>query len=309
MYLASEKYNNVFNNVENEYYYNPDFCESSYIGNIIDELKLLLKDDFEQYEFVIYSQTPQNSKPAYPFGKSTKKEVVIYLSDEASRIPHELMRTGAFAVFKNYLLSDVPYPNLFHLPLGYVNSTPALPVAPVHTRKTNVFFSGALHFARLSLYQHFTPYNFLPNRIWQRFHRFIYSKTEFDTYYPDSFIRFNKQGFKSGLNPRDFAAMLYNSKIVICPRGVISYETFRHFEAMRAGCIIISEKLPETFFYSNSPMLILSEWSKLDNVIKHLLANPEEQERLQAATLDWWNNVCSEQAIAQYIYDKLKALS
>jgi hypothetical protein len=133
-------------------------------------------------------------------------------------------------------------------------------------------------------------------------------KRQIIAHFPRSFIRFSN-GFHCGLTPEEYSARLYDSQIVLCPPGLSQPETIRHYEAMRAGCIVILEPLPDTYFYRNSPIIIIRNWREAQQKILHLLANPAEMVSLQHQILDWWNNRCAEKAAAQYIFSKLQTLS
>lgn len=77
---------------------------------------------------------------------------------------------------------------------------------------------------------------------------------------------------------------------------------------MRAGCIIISEKLPGTYFYQNSPIIQVHHWRDGLRKVAELLENPIEMERLGDLTKKWWVERCSEEATAQFVFDKLTSL-
>lgn len=96
-----------------------------------------------------------------------------------------------------------------------------------------------------------------------------------------------------------------NTKICLVPRGSY-FETFRFFEALRYGCIVIAEKLPSHWFYDGSPAIQVADWSELDDVIE-LIENNSLLE-LHQKSLDWWNTLCSETAVGKYMADKLNSI-
>ena len=51
---------------------------------------------------------------------------------------------------------------------------------------------------------------------------------------------------------------LGRAKICLVPRGD-TLETYRFFEAARAGSVIVSERLPSTWFYDDAPAMQLSD--------------------------------------------------
>ena len=101
---------------------------------------------------------------------------------------------------------------------------------------------------------------------------------------------------------------MYNIKIALCPPGNTSPETSRHYEAMRAGCVIISTGLPDTRFYKGAPFIILKDWKSLKCTVRELLMQPDKMQELHLATLDWWEDKCSEGAVAKYMTSKINKI-
>jgi len=107
-------------------------------------------------------------------------------------------------------------------------------------------------------------------------------------------------------NRNEYLDLLKRSKIVLCPRGEVS-ETFRFFEAAAAGCAIVCEPLPSTWYYENNPAVILNDWRKLDTVLDELLANNNRLAELAKQSFEYWRERVSELATAKYIVDRLSA--
>jgi len=316
MELKGKAYDNVLSNFSQETWEDDSSFEHDYISNIIINLNKQLGKEAADYVFIIYSHLWIAKDDKYDYIAShgdSKKIVVFYLSDEdpESPLPDVLMSKKVFAVFKNYLVKASPYLNLYDLPLGYATSTKSQPVTEINSRKINVYFSGALHNTRLPLFKNFTFFRALPNWSWIRvFHHLKKCiPHNYNDFYPNSHIQFNKGGFRSGMTPDKYTSLLYNSKIVLCPVGILSVETLRHYEAMRAGCIIISDPLPDTYYYTGSPIIIMDDWSQLDATVRDLLASPQKMSVLQQQTLAWWENVCSEPAVAKRIAVTLRSQS
>ncbi|UOQ74417.1 hypothetical protein [Hymenobacter cellulosilyticus] len=313
MIIKGRNFTNVFFNFSQEGWDSDANYENDYFSNLLIGIHEILGKEADDYIFIIYSHLYLDKDDKYDFIEEhgdSKKIVIFYLSDEDPNgpMPDELMSKKVFAVFKAFLAKEPAYPNLYKLPLGYATSTKHQPVTEINTRKINVFFSGALHNTRLGLFKNFTFFRALPEWYWVRiFHRFKkYIPHNYDSFYPNSHIQFNKGGFRSGMTPAKYTDLLYNCKISLCPTGILSVETLRHFESMRAGCIVISEPLPKAYYYDGSPMIILDDWSKLDGVVKDLLANPQKMSELQQKTLDWWENICAEPAVAKHIVETLR---
>jgi hypothetical protein len=129
----------------------------------------------------------------------------------------------------------------------------------------------------------------------------------FDSKFFNSFIRFTI-GFKQGLSAEKYGEIISDSKVVLCPKGINLPECFRHYEAMRAGCVIISEKLPPAYFYKDSPIIQISNWKDGLKIAEGLINNNTELEKLSKMTKNWWENICSEKATAQYIIKCIESI-
>jgi len=106
-------------------------------------------------------------------------------------------------------------------------------------------------------------------------------------------------------NRSAYVETMLDTKISVVPRGT-SYETLRFFESIKAGCIVICEKLPKKWCYENNPAIIIDDWADLPRIIAELLDNPGFLEKRAIDTYTYWETRCSESAVAQYIENKLK---
>lgn len=97
--------------------------------------------------------------------------------------------------------------------------------------------------------------------------------------------------------PPGYADSMMDTKIAPVPRGTTP-ETHRFFEAMRAGCVVIGEPLPDFWFYRSAPYLRLSSWEALPALVEELMAAPERIQVLHEASRRWWCRVCSPEALA-----------
>jgi hypothetical protein len=100
---------------------------------------------------------------------------------------------------------------------------------------------------------------------------------------------------------------LMDAKVCLAPRGT-SVETWRLFEGLRAGCVVIGDRLPPHPFYTGAPVLQLDRWSQLDVVLDPLLDGSGELGRLHRASLAWWQEHCSEQALGRFMAKRLNEL-
>ena len=286
--------------------------EGAYLRAYFSALQTIMREDFLRFRFVVINHNARKGFPQLPIkGENT---VLIWLSDETSSVPHAVSSD-----YKLILKSYWPYAhsvgNMHPFPLCGSSEVVKHAVIPFVDRTTNVFYSGNLNANRLGFY---TALGKLPGAqfidtipyilrlaVWKYTKdRLLRFKRDFSNSFEKSSIRFT-DGFRRGATPADFADLLANSKIALCPHGFTSAECIRHFEAMRLGCVIVSSSLPPNRFYQGSPIIQLKNWRALKETINDLLQSPHRMERISASMIDWWNKICSPKSMAQYTVDAL----
>lgn len=103
-----------------------------------------------------------------------------------------------------------------------------------------------------------------------------------------------------------YSEIMADTKIALAPRGS-SVETYRFFEAMRQGCVVICNRLPPHWFYQDCPAIQMDDWRNLEAVVKALSADPERLFDLHRRSLAWWDAKLSERAVAEFIATCLKS--
>lgn len=233
------------------------------------------------------------------------KRVIFIIFDELGRLPIELLEDSSNIVFHAHLSFEdgkQKYSNLFHYPLGCNSFVPDKSYVPPSARRINVFFSGNLHAGRKKLYRALTRLP-LPLSILTRLQKFL--KIIFDNKFPSSYIRFT-EGFGKGFSTAEYSDYLVNSKIIISPPGISNLECFRHYEGLRAGCVVIAEKLPVKPQYKGSPVIEVGNWSNGFALIHELLQNHERLDALSWESYLWYRDRLSPKPIAKYILDKIQ---
>ena len=298
---------NVFYEKNSDYQF-VELNESLYLENIFENLQTLMGQEFNTCDFFIFSNHKLDRLPKSMHFKTAKRKVLLYLSDEFNK---NVIYLGEhyYAIFKAYLEADKLGNNIFPLGIGYVRDVPEVNIIPANERKFNVFFSGNLNKNRIDFYRNFTSFKgLLPSqRILSSkgyIELLISLKSNFSNFFEDSIITFNSS-FKSGFSAIEYGNILGNSKVVLSPKGFDRSECFRLYEAMRAGCVIISERLPQILFYKDSPVIQINNWKEGIRLTKQLLDDPKKLERLQMETLKWWEQRCSEKAMAAFIIRNL----
>ena len=106
----------------------------------------------------------------------------------------------------------------------------------------------------------------------------------------------------------DYPQVLMDTKICLSPRGT-HLETYRLCEGMYYGCVVIAEEQPDHWFAENSPAIILKDWNNLPDLLDNLLENPQQLEKIQQASLDYWDSTLSPAAVSGYITNALAKLA
>jgi hypothetical protein len=201
--------------------------------------------------------------------------------------------------------------NSIDIPLGY-SRQPALPTKPLEQRGTDVFFAGSL------------VHDLDRKGGWKRFlkrlvgnPKTLYRKAmirELDRFrerHPDLRAKLTVSGDFRSLRSSDvttYAEDMMDARVALVPQGTAA-ESYRLFEAWRYGCIVICEQLPPRPFLQGAPAIVLRSWRELEPALGELLDDPRRQLALHDASLAWWREVCSEQAVGLALARRLGVMS
>lgn len=108
----------------------------------------------------------------------------------------------------------------------------------------------------------------------------------------------------AALPPETYSERLMQAKVALCPRGNFD-ETFRLFEAANSGCVIVSEPLPERWYYADCPAVQISDWRRLGPTLRQLFASEDELEDIARRTAAWWRDGVAERPVAEFIGARL----
>lgn len=246
--------------------------------------------------------------------------VLFWIGDEHGNIPSQEVFRRFACVFKVHLRDkdalclrngvNVYRPGLHHFPLLTVDDVPVFPVLPYSERNCSIYFSGNLNKNRFPLFASLSKTMTFSEALagWLVRHNVIgksrfFEKTfrgksfDFSSSYSHSSISFY-DGFNNGDEYAIYARKLQNSKIVLSPCGFSSTECFRLYEAMRQGCIVITEPLPHSLFYLNAPVVTLFSWDSLPEIFgtECLLSQYDPQTIRQ-----YYDEYLSPEGIAKYV--------
>jgi hypothetical protein len=194
-------------------------------------------------------------------------------------------------------------PRTIRLPLGY-HSQVELPQVPMAERAFDTFFQGQVsEEIPAGSYKHWTSTSKIEARkqIWAALHQL-------------------KQDSRWTLDLGDIAAShvippespfnLYSekmmqSRICVAPRGSMA-DTFRSFEGLRAGCLVVANPLPkDEFMYPRAPLLIVDHWRELGGILERYARDFDALEEWRARSLAWWHDHLRPEIVAVTVAHQL----
>ena len=269
-----------------EYYgVEPHFCEWNYIQGVIKEL------DFDNdTQLHVVSMTQEWDFCDKVVLDKNKRNVIIGLADEfmTDNVPLEWKDNAT--TFKAYLQPTQECSSVHSFPLGYNKKHLKLINRPIKNRPIDVFFAG--HMASVNRQRYMRP-------VIDFFNTMSSDKR------PKIEINISR-GFNMGLDGETYSEKLHGSKVVVCPAGNVSMETFRHYEAMRSGAVIVSPKLPETKIYNKAAICQVDDWNgNVGNTIMDLLSDLDMLQLIQDRQQQTYNNRFTAKSVAKYINELL----
>ena len=246
--------------------------ERVYINNLTCELERILKAEFFDFDFYFLFAHNSMVTPS-SLRIQRRNKILIWFGDESGHFPARLSDHYR-VIFKSYITKEDG--NIYLNPVGYINEFNR--VTPGSVKKDiKVFFSGNLNSNRLGLYRMLLLrkgrfmlfFNLIPRRLSLKLlrkfkHRM---KTNLGNH---EFVFLFSHRWKSGLEYQKYQNYLVRSTFSLCPKGFYSSETFRHLESMNAGCIVISEKMPEVLIYRDHPFLIYNNLQELEEILRKI---------------------------------------
>ena len=259
------------------------WCETEHISRALEELERQFAAHglAERFIFVVTSRADQ-----LPL-KHRDRVIVVQTSDEAHEVPDYV--DDVFMIFKNYRPFAPAPGNLRIIPLGCNKDVPAVEPRPMAERSVDLFFIGRPEYRD----DFFAAARLLSSR-------------------RDLMARISAgPSFREGMAPEIYGATLADTKIALSPRGV-SHETFRTYEALRAGCAVIAARHLPAWFTDGWPVIEVDDWRALPELADTLLGDPARLESLSRLGLEWWRAMCSPEAVGRYmareIVGRLKAI-
>ena len=198
-----------------------------------------------------------------------------------------------------------------NIPVGYADQDD-LPLKPLDERAYDLYFSGSVSNQEFPWYtpQHWlrTPKDVARTQLIEAMQT-LRDRRPGAQVEIDARLSYMPQRRRSGadvVEERSYSEMMMDTRICPVPRGT-RIETPRLYEAMRYGCVIVTEPLPDRWYTRGLPALILHDWADLPDVAAALLDDPDRMQALHQQALAWWRSVCSEAPVGRFMADKINA--
>jgi glycosyltransferase involved in cell wall biosynthesis len=268
---------------------------------VFNILKKKLKG-FKDYLFVVYG----NNGNDLPLSRHIQhdKKVLIWRSNENKLNRVDELKKNYKHIFTNYYFDKT---NSTSLQLGYHTETKNKTIIPIKERLFGISFTGCLNRNRIQIASTLTNIPIKWLSLGMVFNKKLTLKIInglIKWKYPNDYYQFN-DGFNNGLNEEDYNFILKNTKIALCPKGWVNQETFRLYESMKWGCVVISEDLPNRSYYKGIPIVKVKDWSEGIRIANELINDTNELERLSKQNIQYYKDSLSPQATADLIIKKL----
>lgn len=263
-------------------------CEWAYVHGIIDNLSEMSDD----YMMHVVSVTPEWDHRYDVELSKDRRNIILALHDEymTDCILDEWKDTEDVLVFKSYLMPGQEESNVYPLPLGFNKKHIKMANRPIKDRPVDIFFSG--HMAS----QNRRHYMRAVVEFFEDLPRVKHPKLDVNI----------TKGFNMGYGSLEYSERLHNAKIVICPAGNVSTETFRHYEGLRSGTVVVTPRLPQNEIFKGSYMCQVDDWeSDVGPVLMDLLSDTDMLQLIKDKQDSDYQTRYSVKAVADYIYSKL----
>ncbi len=194
-------------------------------------------------------------------------------------------------------------PRTIRLPLGY-HSQVEVPQLAMADRPLDTFFAGQVGEAiPPGSYKHYTSTSKIQARrqIWYAL-RELQQEGRWNMDLGD--VAADRQ-HQAATAFSSYSEKMMQSRICVAPRGSMA-DTYRAFEGLRAGCLVVANPLPkDDFLYPHAPLLIVDHWRELGGILERYARDVDALERWRARSLAWWHNHLRPEVVAVMIADRL----
>jgi len=270
----------IFHDIDEDFW-----CETKYLNTVVEHLEKKLTED---YSIVINSNLRTLPQTKY-------QKIVLLTGDETFRLGmNPYPNDNVVAIFRIFNRNGTFDNNsIFPIPTGY-NWT-------MHSDRTKKMVRMYPE-KRLSERQY--DISFIGQSLpWRKpiFDTLKILSNKFNIYHGMN------NSFRTGLHIDEYYKLLGDTKIVLSPDGT-TIDCFRYVEAFGSGCIVITTKKDDIWYYRDSPTFFINSWSELnEDLINKILSMDIDD--LYYKNLKYYNEKLSEESVANYILDSLTKVS
>ncbi len=235
-----------------------------------------------------------------PHSRIGRVEAVLtfeYARDWYTHLRSRVARAFPPAVFGTPVRRE---PLSLRIPLGY-HSQVEVPYIPIKDRQLDMFFAGEVrHPVGTFDYRNWTSTSKFEVR-GQLFRELEKIRNDWRIdmgAIASTDNKKNEQAFNT------YSEKMMNTRICLAPRGTLP-DTFRHFEGMRAGCLIVSNPVPVEPYLYGAPMLLIDHWSELDGILKKYGRDNAFIEDMGQKARAWWDTRCTPELLGHSIAEQL----
>ena len=189
--------------------------------------------------------------------------------------------------------------HIVHLPWGCASFV-EVPMKSMRERSRNYYFSGAVAFGADFGYRKFTSSPKIEAR-----RSLVAAVAELEKRHPslaaNQTVRVHSDTWTGALpDIGEYAQRLMDSKVCLAPRGSVA-DTWRFFEGLKSGCAVITNPLPDEWYYRGAPVIMLDSWDDLEKTLLPLLNDESRLEEMHRQSLKYWDEVCGEKALGRFL--------
>jgi hypothetical protein len=249
-------------------------------SNYLSKIFILLDKQLKEYncDYILYVTSSLYFLPSY--GDNV---IVVLLWDESNQIPWYFDKV--FMVFKNYAPIRFNIFNIKPIPIWYAHDfEDHHKYKKMDDRKIDIFFSGQYSKHRKSFFCSINKLNL--KKYW-------------------NVEILETSWFNKWLKHQEYNQKMINTKIALCPKWT-NYESYRIYEAAKMWCIVVMCKQYDFWFRKWSPLFEIKDWKHIWNILDEIYK--KDFDKLQQQTLEWYENTCSETAVANYMFSNISSI-
>lgn len=232
-------------------------------------------------------------KPHLRVGRLEAVETLEYLRNHYLRLRSRARFTDPP---KSYPAPIQKRIHVFYLPLGY-HRQENIPQVPMAERPLDAFFAGTVTDKEsLHGYLRWTSISRIEARqqMWK-----VLKELEAQGEWHLDLGDHNYNDLASiAVEYSSYSEKMMHSRICLAPRGSVA-ETFRAFEGLRAGCLVVANPWPKDGYMNPSaPIMMINHWREVEDILKRYARDINALEQWRTRSLAWWDDHLRPESVA-----------